>query len=94
MDKLNDLRDSIDRLDIVLAKLLNERARLVCEVAHLKKGQGIDIYQPNRERDVLRHVQVVGDQGLFGSNGISLIFERIVDVSRTLEREMSEGLKE
>ena len=46
MRSLDDLRDDIDRVDEVLVRLLNERARCVCEVGRLKKEQGIEVYQP------------------------------------------------
>src|SRR6185503_17550791 len=36
---LEDLRRDIDRVDEVLVRLLNERARCVCEVGRLKKEQ-------------------------------------------------------
>ena len=35
---LDDLRRDIDRVDEVLVRLLNERARRVCEVGRLKKA--------------------------------------------------------
>ena len=34
---LDDLRNDIDRVDEVLVRLLNERARCVCEIGRLKK---------------------------------------------------------
>ena len=54
---LDDLRQDIDRVDEVLVRLLNERARCVCEIGRLKKEQGIEIYQPDREKEVLEHVR-------------------------------------
>ena len=54
---LEDLRRDIDRVDEVLVRLLNERARCVCEIGRLKKELGIEIYQPDREKDVLQHVR-------------------------------------
>ena len=50
---LDDLRRDIDRVDEVLVRLLNERARCVCEVGRLKKEGGLDVYQPEREKEVL-----------------------------------------
>ena len=60
---LDDLRQDIDRVDEVLVRLLNERARCVCEIGRLKKAQGIAIYQPDREKDVLKHVREVPAKG-------------------------------
>ena len=38
MATLEDLRRDIDRVDEVLVRLLNERARRVCEIGRLKKN--------------------------------------------------------
>ena len=83
---LDDLRKDIDRVDEVLVRLLNERARCVCEIGRLKKEQGIEIYQPDREKDVLRHVRQVASEGPLGPDAIGRLFERIIDEARRLER--------
>ena len=41
MATLDDLRRDIDRVDEVLVRLLNERARCACEVGKLKKSSGL-----------------------------------------------------
>ncbi len=86
MTTLDDLRRDIDRVDEVLVRLLNERARCVCEIGRLKKAQGIEIYQPDREKDVLRHVRAVASEGPLGPDAIARLFERIIDEARRLER--------
>ena len=83
---LDDLRRDIDRVDEVLVRLLNERARCVCEIGRLKKAQGIAIYQPDREKDVLKHVREVACEGPLGPDAIMRLFERIIDEARRLER--------
>ncbi len=83
---LDDLRRDIDRVDEVLVRLLNERARCVCEIGLLKKTQGIEIYQPEREKDVLRHVREIACEGPLGPDAIGRLFERIIDEARMLER--------
>lgn len=96
---LEDLRRDIDRVDEVLVRLLNERARCVCEIGLLKKAQGIDVYQPDREKDVLKHVREVASEGPLGPDAIGRLFERIIDEARMLERRVvhdaiqDEGLK-
>lgn len=83
---LEDLRRDIDRVDEVLVRLLNERARCVCEVGRLKKEQGLEVYQPDREKEVLTHVRNVAAEGPLGSEAIGRLFERIIDEARRLER--------
>lgn len=88
---LEDLRKDIDRVDEVLVRLLNERARCVCEIGRLKKEQGIEIYQPDREKEVLRHVRDVATEGPLGPEAIGRLFERIIDEARRLERRVIDG---
>ena len=91
MPTLDDLRRDIDRVDEVLVRLLNERARCACEVGKLKKALGIDVYQPEREKDVIRHVRGVAAEGPLGPDAIARLFERIIDEARRLERRVVHG---
>jgi chorismate mutase-like protein len=91
MATLDELRRDIDRVDEVLVRLLNERARCVCEIGQLKKDAGIEIYQPDREKDVLRHVRHIASEGPLGPDAIARLFERIIDEARRLERRVIHG---
>ena len=91
MKALDDLRRDIDRVDEVLVRLLNERARCVCEIGRLKKDLGVEVYQPDREKDVLRHVRNIASEGPLGPDAIARLFERIIDEARRLERRVIHG---
>ena len=91
MPTLDDLRKDIDRVDEVLVRLLNERARVACEIGRLKKEQGLDVYQPEREKQVLDHVRNVAVEGPLGADAIARLFERIIDEARRLERRVIHG---
>ena len=91
MRTLDDLRRDIDRVDEVLVRLLNERARCVCEIGRVKKEHGIEVYQPDREKDVLKHVREVASEGPLGPEAIGRLFERIIDEARRLERRVVHG---
>lgn len=91
MPTLEDLRRDIDRVDEVLVRLLNERARCVCEIGELKKVAGVEIYQPDREKDVLNHVRELAKEGPLGPEAIARLFERIIDEARRLERRVVHG---
>ena len=86
MPNLDDLRRDIDRVDEVLVRLLNERARCACEIGKLKKALGIEVYQPEREKQVIEHVRGVAVEGPLGPDAIARLFERIIDEARSLER--------
>jgi chorismate mutase-like protein len=85
---LDELRDDIDRVDEVLVRLLNERARVACEIGRIKKEQGIEVYQPEREKQVLAHVRSIAAEGPLGAEAIARLFERIIDEARRLERRL------
>src|SRR5437867_3728407 len=91
MPTLDDLRNDIDRVDEVLVRLLNERARVACEIGRLKKEQGVEIYQPEREKQVLEHVRNIAVEGPLGADAIARLFERIIDEARRLERRVVHG---
>lgn len=91
MPTLEELRQDIDRVDEVIVRLLNERARVVCEIGRLKREQAVPIYQPDREKLVLTHVRGIAVEGPLGPDAIARLFERIIDEARTLERRIVHG---
>jgi chorismate mutase-like protein len=91
MPTLDDLRNDIDRVDEVLVRLLNERARVACEIGRMKKELGIEVYQPEREKQVLAHVRSIAAEGPLGADAIARLFERIIDEARRLERRLIHG---
>jgi chorismate mutase len=86
---LKRLRDAIDRVDEVIVRLLNQRAKYAIEIGEMKAVLGLPIYAPEREKDVLHHVERTSDGPLDGST-VRRLFERIIDESRRVEREASE----
>jgi len=83
--ELDDLRKRIDLLDESLVRLLNSRAACALEIGRLKREMGVAIYQPEREKEVLRNVQAINTGPLDGP-AIKRLFERIIDEARHLER--------
>src|SRR5205823_1670875 len=53
---LRTLRERIDKLDLQILKLINDRASLAVEVGRLKAEQGGDVFSPAREEEVLKNV--------------------------------------
>ncbi len=90
--ELDELRRQIDAVDRKLVELLNERARLVEEVGKLKRRLGMEIYTPEREKEILE-LAAAANGGPFSPAAILRLFERILDESRSLERKTAEGGK-
>jgi chorismate mutase-like protein len=90
---IDELRHRIDELDARLVELLNERASCALRIGEIKQALGLEIYQPEREAQVLQnvrtHSQAVG--GPLGGEALTRLFERIIDEARRLERESASG---
>jgi chorismate mutase len=85
MSDLDDLRKRIDLLDESLVRLLNSRAACALEIGRVKRALGMPVYQPEREAEVLRHVDA-HNRGPLDGPAIRRLFERIIDEARHLER--------
>lgn len=87
--ELKRLRDAIDRVDDVLVKLLNQRARYAVEIGEIKGTLALPVYSPEREKEVLRHVEEAS-AGPLEPSAVRRLFERIIDESRRVERESAQ----
>jgi len=88
--EIGEIRKRIDLLDDVLLRIFNERARLALEIGHLKKGSGLPVFDPAREKRIFARMRDENPGPLDGG-AIIRLFERVVDESRRLERIMSQG---
>jgi len=86
---IEDWRKRIDEIDGKLLELLNERTRCVIEVGKIKKAQNVRIYDPERERDILRRMKEQNN-GPLDDEGLQRLFERVIDECRRIERNESE----
>jgi chorismate mutase len=84
--ELTRLREAIDRVDEVLVKLLNQRAKYAVEIGEIKGVLSLPIYAPEREKQVLQHVEQASE-GPLEEAAVRRLFERIIDESRRVERQ-------
>ena len=85
---LEALRDEIDKIDEVIVRLLDSRARCAYTVGRLKHELGRPIYEPAREAAVIAHVRKV-NEGLAGpldGDAVARLYERIMDEARRIQR--------
>jgi len=90
--ELTRLRDAIDRVDEVIVKLLNQRAKYAIEIGEIKGVLDLPIYVPEREKQVLLHAEA-SNTGPLDESAVRRLFERIIDESRRVER-LSASAKE
>ena len=87
---ISDWRRRMDEIDKQLVELLNERSHCALEIGHIKQQQGIPIYQPARESEVLANAED-NNKGPLSHAAIRRLFERIIDEARSAERVAMHG---
>jgi chorismate mutase len=85
---LDALREEIDRLDEVIVRLLDRRARCAFAVGRIKRSEGRPIYEPSREATVMAHVKAVNAAlgGPLTEDAIERLYERVMDEARRIQR--------
>jgi chorismate mutase-like protein len=86
--EIADWRKKIDSLDEQIVRLLSERAAAAVAIGELKQRNGAPIYEPDRERVVYEHVRAT-NPGPLSAAQVQDIYERIMDVMRSLQRPQS-----
>lgn len=90
-DKLDELRNQLDSINVEILRLLSQRADLVQQIGELKKVKGTDRFDPIREKEMLdKLVQV--NPGPFDDNTIRHLFKQIFQASLGLMEEKKKEL--
>ena len=82
--RIAQIRVQMDELDARLVSLLNQRAAYAREIGTLKATVGLEVYQPEREVEVLKHVRSK-NPGPLDPDAITRVFESIINETRRLE---------
>jgi len=82
---LEELRDQIDVLDRQLVDLLSGRARAALMIGHLNAATSLPVYEPVREKVIYANVRAA-NKGPLPDIELTHIYERIIDVMRSLQR--------
>lgn len=85
---LEALREEIDKIDEVIVRLLDSRARVAYSIGRLKHQMGKPVYEPQREKDVIAHVRQINESLNDPLDGdvIARFYERIIDEMRRIQR--------
>ncbi len=84
--EISDWRTQIDELDEEIVRLISKRAEAARAIGLVKKSSGLPIYEPKREQEVFDHVRAI-NPGPLADAEILHVYERIIDVMRTLQRQ-------
>jgi chorismate mutase-like protein len=86
---IEDWRRRIDEIDQKLLELLNERSRCAIEIGKIKRAQNVRVYDPEREREIIRRMKEE-NRGPLDEESLQRLFERVIDECRRIERIQSE----
>ena len=85
---LDALREEIDRIDEVIVRLLDRRARCAYAIGRIKRERGLPIYEPQREATVIARVKELNVMlgGPLDEHAMARLYERIMDEARRIQR--------
>lgn len=90
---IEDWRRQIDKVDLEVLRLLNERAQYSINIGEIKHQGQLPIYSPVREAAIIKRV-TRQNSGPLTEEGVRRIFERIIDESRKLEKDVCKNLND
>lgn len=83
-EELDQLRRELDEVNSDLLHLINKRAKVVQQIGQIKQKQGMNVYDPVREREMLNNLTDIND-GPFEHSTIEHIFKEIFKASVELQ---------
>lgn len=85
LEDLTRCRERIDKIDMRLLDLLNERTEIVEEIGRIKQELRLAVYEPKREEQVFQNI-LSHNPGPIPGDAVKRIFERIIDEMRTVQK--------
>ncbi|MDV2684735.1 bifunctional 3-deoxy-7-phosphoheptulonate synthase/chorismate mutase [Alkalihalophilus lindianensis] len=85
-EQLDTLRSELDEVNLKLLELINERARVVQEIGKVKGKQGVNRFDPVRERSMLDHI-ATHNEGPFETSTLQHLFKQIFKASLELQED-------
>jgi len=85
-ERVEAMRKQLDEINLQLLDLINKRASLVQEIGKEKLKQGVNRFDPERERQMLNLI-VENNEGPFSDEAIRHLFKQIFSASLDLQKE-------
>ena len=84
--ELDQLRQKVEEINLQLLSLINERASAVQEIGRVKESQGVNRYDPVRERHMLDLIKE-NNNGPFDDATLLHLFKQIFKAGLDLQKE-------
>jgi 3-deoxy-7-phosphoheptulonate synthase / chorismate mutase len=85
-NELDQLRQRVEEINLQLLELINERASAVQEIGRVKEAQGVNKYDPVRERHMLDLIKK-NNNGPFEDSVILHLFKQIFKAGLNLQKD-------
>ncbi len=85
-DQIETMRKQIDEINLQILDLINKRAALVQDLGKEKLKQGVNGFDPERERQML-NLLVENNNGPFSDNTVRHLFKQIFQASLDLQKD-------
>lgn len=87
MDKLEELRDEIDRIDAGILELIKNRLDVGREIGKLKKEKNMAVRDKERERLIIKKVRENAKDAGIPQDNIERIFNELIRINIKIEDE-------
>ena len=85
---LKKLRHEIDSTDTKIVRLLNRRAGIAARIADFKISHGQSKYSPEREREVLKKINLI-NKGPLNNRALEAIYREVMSAALSIQRPLS-----
>ncbi|MBW2053133.1 MAG: prephenate dehydratase [Deltaproteobacteria bacterium] len=87
---LTELRRKIDKIDEGIVDLLNQRQALAKEIGQYKNSQGLSLFDPGREEELLARLKKING-GVLSPKALEHIYREIISASLAAQAPISAG---
>ncbi|TFB25070.1 3-deoxy-7-phosphoheptulonate synthase [Filobacillus milosensis] len=85
-NKLEQLREEVDQVNLRILDLINKRGELIKQIGDIKTHQGINVFDPLREREMLDLI-IKNHEGPFEYSTIEHLFKEVFKAAKELIEE-------
>ena len=85
MEKINQLREKIDKVDLQILDLFKQRVEICKTIGLMKKKLGMEIHDISRENCVYEQVKTRSKELGLNSDKVDLIYHQIVNMCSAVQ---------
>ena len=85
MEKINQIRKHIDRIDAALITILAERMSLMPEIAEHKKKNKIPVFQEKRDQEIMKRLLKISKEHGLDESFVEEVFLSIFNEAKRLQ---------